>query len=245
MNEVVEFSINGNNLQNKDINTNNVYYFGPTLLYIEKEDILENVSNPNDYHEKNTFISLLSEEENRVAKLSNRLKVQTDIFMPLSTVWAQLPNPLPRYTYNPNGICGSTAAAMMLRYMDLYVNGNFVPTHLQSSDGVLLIKHLVPYIDGSTPGSTAGEQSAGINAYLNGKVNYSTRVDYPYDYIFYASITQGRPFVLNLSGHPTFGYHAVTAYAYSDGWPVVNTGWLNPPTVYINPGYASWAVVFN
>lgn len=247
MNQVVEFSIDGNNLANKGIDSDSkrVYFFGPTLLYIEEDNRIENVSNPNDFHEKEVFITRLSKEETRVANLTSRNRVQNDMFMPTSTVWAQLPNPLPRYTYNPNGICGSTAAAMMLRYMDLYVNGNFVPTHLQSNDGVLLIKHLVPYIDGASPGSTAGEQSAGINTYLAGKVNYSTRVDYPYDYIFYASITYGRPFLLNLSGHPTFGYHAVTAYAYSDGWPVVNTGWSNPSTTYINPGYASWAVVFN
>ena len=57
MNEVVEFSINGNNLQNKDINnTNKIYYFGPTLLYVEKEEMLENVVNPNDFHDKKTFI---------------------------------------------------------------------------------------------------------------------------------------------------------------------------------------------
>lgn len=64
MNEVVEFSIDGNNLQNKEINnTNKIYYFGPTLLYVEKEEMFENVVNPNDFHDKKTFISLLSKKK--------------------------------------------------------------------------------------------------------------------------------------------------------------------------------------
>ena len=239
--EVVEFSLECDRLQSDSFSANKsdiLYYFGPGMVYAKSGNVIFNVSNPVDCI---NIKSIKKVDEGKNNNFDSGIK--SNLFMPRSTVWAILPNSLPNYSYNTGTICGSTAAAMMLRYMDLYVDGNFVPTYLESSNGVNLINHLVSYIENPT-GSTAGSQSSGINAYLAGKVSYSTSTSYLYDYITYASITNGRPYIVNVYGHPTYGIHAMTAYAYSDGWPVVNDGWGNT-SIYINPGYSSGIVVFN
>jgi len=41
---------------------------------------------------------------------------------------------VPNDSYNPNGICGSTASAMMLRYLDTYFPGDNVPSSLEMSE---------------------------------------------------------------------------------------------------------------
>lgn len=236
---VVEFSTVVDRLANCNAEIkqrSDLYYFGPSMLYERMGDELYNIS---DSHDRFSVTDIKSTVRNAFVNSVPG----SELFMPSSTVWAILPYTLPNYSYNPTNICGATAAAMMLRYMDLHFNNNFVPSSLESTNGVTLIQHLATYVQFIT-GSSAGTQSSGINAYLQNKVSYSTYATYLYDYVTYGSITNGRPYIVNVNGHPTYGNHAMTAYAYSDNWPVVNDGWGNT-SIYINPGYTSGIVVFN
>lgn len=140
---------------------------------------------------------------------------------------------VPNYSYNPDGICGSTASAMMLRWYDLNVNQNYVPSSLESSDGVALIEHLRGYIDGDSPGSTTGDVYNGIISYCSNQgVSHDggfSVVDI--SYVVGRVDTYERPFVLGLNNHPTYHDHWVTGYGYSirssGDFAIVNDGWGN------------------
>lgn len=74
------------------------------------------------------------------------------------------------YNYNPNDICGSTTAAILLMYYDDYVSNSYVASNYEvCNTGEALIKMLVPYIDGFTPGSTANDMVSGLNLYLTSR----------------------------------------------------------------------------
>lgn len=138
---------------------------------------------------------------------------------------------VPNYRHNPDGICGSTASAMMLRWYDIYVNQNYVPSSLESSDGVVLIDHLRGYIEGNTSGSTVGEVYGGIVAYC---ADQGVGYDGSYDVVNVSYVvgrvdTYGTPFVLGLHNHPKYKNHWVTGYGYSlrssGDFAIVNDGW--------------------
>lgn len=65
-------------------------------------------------------------------------------------------------------------ASMFLMYHDKCTNDYYVPSSLESSNGISLIEHLVPYIDGAEPNSTIGEAQKGLNNYLNDQGFVST-----------------------------------------------------------------------
>lgn len=140
---------------------------------------------------------------------------------------------VPNYSYNPNGICGSTAAAMLLRWYDLYVNSNYVPSSLQTSTGITLIDHLRPYIDGTTPGSTTGEVYTGILSYCSdqGVFHNAGYAAVSLAYVSGRVDSFGTPYILGVSTSPTYVKHWVTGYGYStsggSSFAIVNDGWGN------------------
>ncbi|WP_354087050.1 C39 family peptidase [Clostridium algidicarnis] len=150
---------------------------------------------------------------------------------------------LHNYSYNPNGICGSTAAAMFLRYWDTWHNGNYVPSNLQTSNGEALIKRLVQYIDGSSPdelkdGIQSYLRSQGVNDYMYSETYCNYRVQ--------ERIDNNKPFILGLTNHPTYNEHWVTAYGYfvelgRFKYIIVNNGW-GGSGVYINSSYCDYIV---
>lgn len=154
---------------------------------------------------------------------------------------------VPNYQYSPNGICGSTAAAMLLRWYDIYQNQKYAPSSLESGDGVALIKHLVGYIDEDVPGSMPGEVFTGIMDYCS-----SQGISHPGGYDVYTDAyvigrvdSYGTPFLIALYSHPKYHRHWVTGYGYnySDGtcYIIVNDGW-GSTNISINPIYASQIV---
>lgn len=137
---------------------------------------------------------------------------------------------VPNYSYNPNGICGSTAAAMLLRWYDIYVNTKYVPASLVSSSGTSLIKHLVPYIDGENPGSKPGEVYSGIQDYCTDqKISHSGGLEaVSSDYIIGRVSSDGVPYIMGLRASSSYGAHWVTGYGYtlsgSTCYAIVNDG---------------------
>ena len=153
------------------------------------------------------------------------------------------------YSYNPNGICGSTAVAILLMYYDDYISDSYVASNYEvSGTGEALIKMLVPYIDGFTPGSTANDMVSGLNLYLvsrglsrNAQLLSKANIATPF--------SSDKPVLIDLDNHPTYGEHWVVGYGYNryqDGattfkmYIVVN-GWGNSG-VYIDEDYCGRGV---
>ena len=142
--------------------------------------------------------------------------------------------------YKRQGICGSTSAAMLLRWYDIYKNQKYVPSSLESGDGVDLIEHLRGYIDGDVPGSVAGDVFTGIMSYCSSQgVSHPGGFDgYNDNYVIGRVDTYGTPFLLIIHNHPTYKNHWITGYGYniSGGtcYPIVNDGW-GDTNVSINP----------
>ena len=130
---------------------------------------------------------------------------------------------------------------MFLRYYDIYVNGNYVPSSLESSSGIALIDKLVPYIDGATPGSNPGQLQNGIYNYLKSQgINASVNLAYSSIGAIAGRVGNNEPFVLGLHNHPTYGEHWVTGFGYSGIYAIANDGWGN--IVYIDSSYTDYIV---
>lgn len=118
---------------------------------------------------------------------------------------------VPAYSYNPNGICGSTAVAMLLRhYQQNYMN-DLIPQKLISGDGVDLIKSLVPLVqlDGEkalntsieSSGSTSRNEAVGLVKWmmLNSNANLRTNIVPARAATIVDLIEQNTPFVMSIS----------------------------------------------
>lgn len=138
---------------------------------------------------------------------------------------------LPNFSYNPDGICGSTASAMYLMYYDQHINGNYVPDNLTTSDGVLLIKYIKPYIDGSVPGSYPGDIEIGMYNYLQSRgISRTFTLDNCSLGYVVGFVASNKPYVVTIN-NSTYGQHVVAGYGYeydsSNSFVIVNDGWGN------------------
>lgn len=154
-----------------------------------------------------------------------------------------IPGTVPNYSYNPNGICGSTATAMMLRYLDIYFPSDYVPASLETSDGIALINYLVPYLH--DPGSYLGELWGGIIDYLRSQnINDYVVWDVAVMGLIINVVSNSHPYVLGLHQHPKYSEHWVTGYGYynaTTGYAIVNDGW-GSTYVFIDLSYADYMV---
>lgn len=201
-----------------------VYYGGALLyLYVVGDDFYD-LSMNKKVGKKSEIIKNVNLEKKTVIK--KRLAsgtVRTNSSQEIKGV-------VPNYSYNPNGICGSTAAAMLLRWYDIYVNTKYVPASLVSSSGTSLIKHLVPYIDGENPGSKPGEVYSGIQDYCaDQKISHSGGLEaVSADYIIGRVSSDGVPYIMGLRASSSYGAHWVTGYGYtlsgSTCYAIVNDG---------------------
>lgn len=226
--------------------TEKYYYNGPLNYYQKEKDKfidLKRNKKVDKKIEKVKFKNSLIDNTNANG-LDNNENITT---LAASYYTKKLTGTLPNYSYNPNGICGSTATAMFLMYYDNYINGEYVSSSLQTSIGVTLIKALVPYIDGSIPGSMPSELKSGLQVYIKDRLISHTIVCVSYSSsIFKSRIDANRPIIVDLNSDPTYGEHWVTANGYymassSIGYIIVNDGW-GSTNVYINPGYIGYIV---
>lgn len=248
---IPEFSPSYNNKYIVD-NSKKYFYNGP-VTYMEEEngqivDLNNNLNLGTLYQVKSKLKGkvVYGEAEKKNSFSVNKTSSQNLNLTSGYDYWYTIMGSVPTYSYNPNSICGSTAAAMYLRYYDYYINDNYVPTSISSSDEVLLINYLVPYIDGSTPGSTPGELQTGITNYLRGRGIYtSIYLDVLNMGIVAGLVGNDRPFIAGLNNHPVYTNHWVTGYGYagnsSGSYIIVNDGW-GASNVYINTIYTDYIV---
>lgn len=242
---IIEYSFENNTLIK---GLSNLYYTAPLGYYQRQGDEIVDLRN------KSTIGSLTEFKENATnidAQIQQKLnrasgRANTLVLRASDTV----PGTVPKFTHNPDGICGTTSAAMMLMWYDTNVNGNYVATSHESSSGTgsVFINYLRSYIDGPNPGSYTGDVSSGINSYCSTRgITHNSSYDWVYDYLVVGRIsTFQRPFVIGVVGHSTFGNHWLTAYGYytsgSNTYVNCNTGWSNPSTTSLNVNVCSTMV---
>ena len=78
---------------------------------------------------------------------------------------------------------------------------------------------LEPNIDGSEPGSTTEDMVYGLNWYFRWRgisSNYQALVTHSAPFSYYRPIIDsGRPVIVDLDAHPTYGEHWVVGYGYT------------------------------
>ncbi len=237
-NEITEFSLVQNSPFVNNVNKKDkIYYNGPLAFFKDKDKT--KIINLNTFEEFN------KKDLKDINGLAYDVKPESKQFNVLSSTFTlKISGTVPNYSYNPDGICGSTAAAMLVRWYDIYVNGSYVPLSLQSSDGVILIQYLVPLIDGSKPGSLPGELLSGLTTYLSQQgVNSTVNLELSDVSWIFSCVSNNKPYIIGLSNHPQYNNHWVTGYGYSNSgtsyFAIVNDG-HGSREIYINTNYTDF-----
>lgn len=211
--------------RNVTIETYNNLYYGGALLYCSlNEDSFYDVSTKEKIGTQHNLIQSISATKN-----SMLLKKATPTSVRANTT-VKISGTVPNYSYNPNGICGSTAAAMLLRWYDLNVNNKYVPSTLESNTGISLIQYLVPYIERNTRESKPGDLYTGIQEYCSDrKVYHSGGMEViSSNYIIGRVSSDEVPYIMGLRSSSSYGAHWVTGYGYtisgSNFYAIVNDG---------------------
>lgn len=234
------------------------YYYGGVLTYLKasEDELIDTATN---------------QPMGTLSQLKAQKKLPFDTTIPDETPQIQamsgnteeffLNGTLETYSHNPNGICGSVASAIYLRYFDEHHNSNYVPAELDSSTEVELIRALIPYIDGRQAldekqrgGSSPEKLRSGLQRFLR---------DHGVSDSIYCSnsnrlnrvkerISNNKPFIVDLDRHPTYKEHWVIAHGYvTDSvigssvrkltYIIVNDGW-GSNNIYVDMDYVNYLV---
>lgn len=237
-----------------------IYYLGPMNLCVKNLDSFEDIKSGNLYEASVVEESseLFADKINSVASVDRSIGLNARSVNPRSVAYNTVNGTLRTYDYNPTGICGSTAAAILLMYYDDYVDGGMVSSSYTSSTGQSLIRLLVPHIetDGEGNGSETADVVSGLNWYLSwvGKSSSYTARSYVWvDYDDYMDlIDDDTPAIIGLYSHPTYGNHWVVGYGYekyirqdrSYCYYILNDGW-GSNAVFILSDYVDDAIYIN
>ena len=226
------------------------YYLGPLMYYEKSDDGYVDLCSGN-LMEEDAVVEIENYMNNKMEEVYEVQIQENELVGPLSNTEysVYISGTLPNYSYNPTGICGSTAAAMYLEYLDNYTSTNYVPASLESSNGETLIRALIPYIERTIPGSYPIDVKSGLNWYYSdyGISDSATKATYT-STRFKSVINSNTPVIVDLDSHPTYNDHWVTAYGYYIGtsstvsYIIVNNGW-GSRGVHINPSYIN-AIVY-
>ena len=186
--------------------------------------------------------------QNDIAKRSDQLSTAKTIIKLSSAIntttraadYRTISGTVPNYSYNTNNICAATASAMYLRYCDIYVNGKYVPSSLETTDGVALIMYLTNYIPG---GAIPYQVLNGLWSFLSLQgVSNSIAAYTASTTSISSSVGSNKPYIMLINGAPTYGNHYVTGYGYNfdynnSNFAIVNDGW-GSKGIQINIYYA-------
>lgn len=238
-----DFSIPEYSLRNSNVFLNSkkkIYYDGPlNYLELSGEELIDAKSG--------MVLSTIDEfkiksrlEMNDKLSINEKLK-KIDTLMEYKEIYRTETEPivlshkLETYDYNPDGRCGSVATAILLQYYDNNINESYVPDRYDYENG--LINHLVPYIEGTSMGSTPEELKNGLNDYLDDQniINPANLYSYSISRIK-SKIDSDRPIIVDLNNHSTYNEHWVVAHGYNIVdkiilpdivTVIVNDGWGN------------------
>jgi hypothetical protein len=227
---IPEFSDESNN---KYISETKKNYYNGALTYLEQgsqneiidSKTLETINtnlNPKDIYGTTENIAATNLKTKTITKKSILDQSFGNVASSSKTISGTVPN----YSYNPDGRCGATASAMMLRYLDINYNGKIVPTKYHN-DEINFIKKLTNYIPVD---SSAYNVYGGIESFENdyGVSNLYLSIEYAQIGQIVSAVNANKPFVLGLLHHPDYGNHWVCGYGYYIGqndYARVNDGW--------------------
>ena len=239
---VCEFSLLKEN--EYSFSNNDYIYSGPLSLFEVTEDGFIDVKSNEIFNDTDNFIMRVKSIEKR--ELESKQSILSDESIKrITNAYNTTSGTVPSYSYNPDGRCGAVAAAMMVRWYDIYRNGRYVPSSLESSDGVSLINHLWNKMKNSSyTGAYSGTVYTEMMNYLGSQgVNHSGGLDgYTNEYVIGRVDSYGTPYILNLFNHPTYSNHFVTGYGYCSNstgfYTIVNDGWGNRG-IEVNSNYAT------
>ena len=244
----------------KSFSNEKLYYAGPFNFYVNDSNNFQNIVNE-EKASQSVFKSLNVDYYEKSQKTDSR-KVESNSIQPYGVkVYYTLPGKMRNFSYNPNGICGATVAAMALMYYRDNIDNYVVPSWHDTTTGESLIKLIAQQIHGSLDnpvGATIANVVSGCNYYFRwrGIANSYSALS---GYISNKStaftnmkniIQSNRPIVLLINSNPTYGDHYITVYevfqdvGYVDAYYVnAMDGWGSTTTVSLN--YATGYVYFN
>lgn len=208
-------------------------YAGPGAFYSETEHgYLDLLTNEEILCSKQDFLnSLLQIESQEIQIPPKRNQSRIPRIARAATTKHVISGNVPNYRHNPDSRCGATAAAMLLRWYDLYRNNKYVPKNLESNGGEALINRLWDMIKSDNySGAYPGMIYTQMMKFLRSQgVTHAGGLDgYTNEYVIGRVDSYGTPFILNLWNHPVYRDHYVTGYGYySDStgfYPIVNDG---------------------
>ena len=216
---IVEYSIENNF---RATGNDKIYYGGPLKYYRKNETLYMDILSGKSVSKEalsNTITTYKEDTENAQQKLSKDIGETNGIVSTRAGSSYSIPGTTRKYKYNPDGICGSTAAAILLMYYDDYIDSNMVTSQYTTTDGIKLIQYLRPYIDGSQPGSTTSDVVVGLYIYLDSRglsqqYSSSSVVGFTYAQYTYV-IRQDKPAIVGLANHPNLGNHWVVGHGYT------------------------------
>lgn len=235
--EVIEFSLaNAYPYVENEIN----YYNGPLQYYVKTGELFQ--------HSRSG--SVIDVEEYREIRSGYESGTKsTEANSPYSML-ASIPSSnklgtkLRTFSYNPDGRCGSVAAAILFAYYHDAIDSSMVPSYLLSdSNGKIFTDYLKPHledIDGMS-GSHTEEVVSGMRWYIATRGlydKYSVYSVYNPDYITLVNcINIGRPSIVRLISDEEddlpYKNHWVVGYGYrnlnfankDDCFVILNDGW--------------------
>ncbi|MFU0826385.1 MAG: hypothetical protein ACFWTJ_02450 [Lachnoclostridium sp.] len=135
-----------------------------------------------------------------------------ELFRASSSQTFSLKHTLPNYSYNNRGICGANAAAMYLRYLDLYHDSNIIPNNLYSEK--LLIDYLETYIPS---GAYSGQVYFGIMEYYSDQgITRDIFCSTMNSGDVVRCLTSDTPYIAGFIPSSSLGAHWATGYSYKE-----------------------------
>ena len=233
------------------------YYNGPLQYYILDNGGYKHTHTGQIIDEQHYRASRIRFE--RIAKQSSSSFFDQSLLHNRSPYSYSLSTALRTFDYNNDGRCGSVAVAILLAYYDDVYDPSMVSSYLLSdSTGQIFTDYLKPHIEDldNIPGSSTADVAAGLHWYFSVNNLYSTysAITGLAGYISFTTykncINIGRPVILDLDDHPTYGEHWVVGHGYdtftnsNQNFAIVNNGWGNNG-MYINWSYIGDIIYLN
>lgn len=212
------------------------YYNGPLQYYVKSGESFQH-SRAGSVIDAKEFGKIRSDFEGRTKRIE--ANSQASMLADIPT-FKKLETKLRTFSYNPDGRCGSVAAAILLAYYHDAIDSYMVPSYLLAdSNGQIFTDYLKPHIEDidGTGGSGTEDVVSGMSWYIATRGLYETYSVYSAHNAQYITlencINLGRPVIVDLSCHPKYKEHWVVGYGYrytnsnSEHFVLVNDGWGN------------------
>ena len=231
---ISEYDITSDNNPYQGFDDNSIWVYGGPLNYlqVDKSVLMKKTANPLNVSDEiielnRKIVSSDKDSEQNKKAYNTWTGIDQNRFTRYdSGKWVNNSTNYPSSLgYPEDGICGTISAAIMLAYIQDYINSDYVPSSIRtkgSSDPGKLITTLYNYIDKGRNGTIPIQVCGGINYYLT---DYSYQADgHRAGYglttfnVAKTEIDQGYPLCVGLLSilGSDMGDHWVTAYQYLD-----------------------------